>query len=367
MVASRTLTWWWTVAAVASVGWAYHDAEKCLEAGTTAEIGTCFTGLQDSLYGACFNDTSIATFETCMDASAEAEPWECGGVMMCAYDTFLAEGVAVTSDLNSCVVDAAKAFLQWGIANLAAGRTACGAVYSEDTLSLFGTDLTAAAVATCDAFQTNFANAACTPTSCCSTCQPQLDAVLECVSNDIYGLDCDLTCQGGDVSASGTRARSLQKIRQTLARRSANSASAVDASSSNGRRLEEEEEETLDMHVSAECPSNLVNSTTLDKLTDTPALYLDCVALHYLWMFTDEGVEYVMGGDDGSENHNGTTTDGSGGEGTGTTDGSGGEGTGTTDGTGGTDGAGSTNTSGAPGLLHSLASLMSLVLVFSLH
>jgi hypothetical protein len=279
---------------------AYHDAEKCLAdfVNNTEGIGTCFQAFQGGPYAQCFNDTSIVAFQECMDADpGVADPWECGGVMMCAYDTYLAGAKAYLDNmggLDECVVESAQAFMKCGISNMAACRDPCHDVYSEDTTTLFPS-ITSSSVSSCDAFQTDVADVTCGPTSCCPTCQDGLEAVLECVSNTVYQLQCDLLCTGGDQVASpaGTRRRHLSYY--VLSDRHVPPDSLkTNRVAARSRFLEEEE--TLDMHVANECPLNLVNSTTLQSLAMTPALFMDCVALHYLWMFTDEGMEYVMGG-----------------------------------------------------------------------
>lgn len=298
---------------------AYHDAEKCLAdfVNNTEAIGTCFQAFQVGPYAECFNDTSIAAFQECMDADpGVADPWECGGVMMCAYDTYLAGAKAYLDGmggLDACVVEAAQAFMKCGISNIAACSEACRDVYSEDTTTLFPS-ITSSSVASCDAFQADVADVTCGPTSCCPNCQDGLDAVMECVSSTVYQLECDLECTGGDQVASpaGTRRRSLAyelrdgQLAHTLTK--ANHASI--ASATRSRILEEEEEETLDAHVANECPLNLVNSTTLQSLAATPALFVDCVALHYLWMFTEEGMEYVLSAADAGGTGNETSSGG---------------------------------------------------------
>lgn len=267
---------------------AYHDAEKCLTdfVNNTEGIGTCFQAFQGGPYAACFNDTSILAFQECMDADpGVAEPWECGGVMTCAYDTYLAGAEAYLEGLgglDECVQTSISAFMKCGISNLASCHEPCEGVYSEDTTTLFPS-ITSASVAACDAFQTDVADATCGPTSCCTACQDELEAVLECVSSTVYQLECDLTCTGSEqaVSTTGTRRQLLHKSS------TANHAAAM------SRILEEEE--SLDEHVAKECPLSFVDSSTLQSLAATPALFMDCVALHYLWMFTDEGMEYVLG------------------------------------------------------------------------
>jgi hypothetical protein len=51
----------------------------------------------------------------------------------------------------------------------------------------------------------------------------------------------------------------------------------------------------------------LVNSTSLQSLATTPALFMDCVVLHYLWIFTEEGMEYVTGGEETGDSGNETS------------------------------------------------------------
>mmetsp|Transcript_59101 Transcript_59101/g.171370 ORF Transcript_59101/g.171370 Transcript_59101/m.171370 type:complete len:376 (-) Transcript_59101:10-1137(-) len=277
---------------------AYHDADNCLTefGNNTDEIATCFRGFQGGPYAQCFNDTGIAAFQECMDADpGVADPWECGGVMMCAYETYLAGAQAYLDSmggLDECIQASILEFMQCGMANLASCGEPCGGLYTEELSTLFPS-ISPASVSTCDGFQTEVADMSCGPASCCSSCVGGLDSVLECVSNTVYQLECDLTCTGDDqvVSPAGTRNRILSDGLLNRLSRGQSSQEAIAATRS--RALEEEE--TLDAHVAVECPLSLVNSTTLQSLTTTPALFMDCVALHYLWMFTAEGMEYVMG------------------------------------------------------------------------
>jgi hypothetical protein len=122
--------------------------------------------------------------------------------------------------------------------------------------------------------------------------------VLECISSTVYQLECELECTGGEQVASpaGTRRRNLAyELRDHLPPQNSPKVNHAVTVSAARPRILQEEEETLDVHVASECPLSLVNSTTLQSLAATPALFVDCVALHYLWMFTDEGMEYVMG------------------------------------------------------------------------
>ena len=289
---------------------AYHDADKCLQdfGNDTAGIGECFRGFQGGPYALCFNDTAIEVFQECMDANpGEADAWECGGVMMCAFDTYLAESNAYIESLggfDACVKDTVLEFMQCGMTNMDGCHSACHDVYSEDVATLFPS-MTASSVSACDAFQAEVADATCSPTACCATCQAKLDSVLECISNTVYQLSCDLTCSG-DVSTQGTRHLQLRSAFLQAVQ-------ATDHTANGELRLAAprhlQEEETLDVHVANECGNNLVNSTTLDALATTPALFMDCVALHYLWMFTDEGMTYVLGEDDAVAGDDATGTD----------------------------------------------------------
>ena len=310
---------------------AYHDAGKCLQdnGNDTAAIGECFRAFQGGPYALCFNDTAIESFQDCMDASpGEADPWECGGVMMCAYETYLTESSAYIDSLggfDACVKETVQDFVGCGMDNMDECHSPCHDAYSEDLSTLFPS-ITSSSVSACDAFQTDVADATCNPTSCCSVCLTQLDALLECVSNTVYKLGCDLTCSAS-TSTQGTRHRQLRmSFLENVQASRAGHKEAI------GQRLNTlrflAEEETLDAHVANECPNDLVNSTTLDALATTPALFMDCVALHYLWMFTDEGMAYVLGdgddsvgGDDATDNGGGSETDNGEGDGTGNADG----------------------------------------------
>jgi hypothetical protein len=282
---------------------AYHDAQKCLVefVNNTEGIGTCFQAFQSGPYGQCFNDTSIVSFKECMDADpGVADPWECGGVMTCAYDTYTAGAKAYLDGmggLDACVGESVQAFVKCGISNLASCSEPCHDIYSEDTTTLFPA-ITSSSVSACDAFQTDVADVACGPTSCCPACQDGLDSVMECIAKTVYQLECELECTGGDQVASpagATRRHLAYELRDRQLplglSKTIDAAVAAEARS----RILQEEEETLDVHVAGECPLSLVNSTTLQSLAATPALFMDCVALHYLWMFTEEGMAYVLG------------------------------------------------------------------------
>jgi hypothetical protein len=254
---------------------------QCSTQAVAAATGAATTGTTTADSLSCVQD-SVTLFDKCLETNTVVE---CTAISLDCVNATL-QGIyadLAAALLDPCVRTTTAALRKCALENAVTCATNCSAAAQTDNRPLFFQDtLVPSDVATCGGIQSNILDPTCDVVSCCPDCLDELEAVAECVVNDVFGFTffpCDFTC---------SRAAASRKLQDSTSMSSSTSSTTTAGANSGVGILETCVDQLVPGGLTTE--TTITNTATAQELA-TRAPFFDCVVGEFFGIMEQQARE----------------------------------------------------------------------------